>query len=189
MTPAAAVGIIAAAVGAVLPHLQADSPAGSADRLRPGRARSCRPQPGLVRLRSRHRPGAGARRQLAAGAAQAGKLHLAPGITGSLILFGLALLYAKQGEHPSAFSQILAPDHPGAGADRAGRLRLRRRHLLLSVPVHPDVDLWRDRAASCSRSGCSPLRPNTASPRPSSSSRRPARCCGGCCPASSCCRW
>ena len=45
---------------------------------------------------------------VAAGAAQAGKLHLAPGITGSLILFGLALLYAKQGGISSAFSQILA---------------------------------------------------------------------------------
>jgi PAS domain S-box-containing protein len=45
---------------------------------------------------------------LAAGAAEAGKLHMAPGITGSLIVFGLALLYAKQGNILSAFSQILA---------------------------------------------------------------------------------
>ena len=45
---------------------------------------------------------------IAAGAAQAGKLHMAPGVTGSLILFGLALLYAKQGSILSAFSQILA---------------------------------------------------------------------------------
>ena len=35
-------------------------------------------------------------------------LHISPGITGSLILFGLALLYAKQGSISSAFSQILA---------------------------------------------------------------------------------
>jgi PAS domain S-box-containing protein len=35
-------------------------------------------------------------------------LHMSPGITGSLILFGLALLYAKQGSISSAFSQILA---------------------------------------------------------------------------------
>jgi PAS domain S-box-containing protein len=34
--------------------------------------------------------------------------RLAPGITGSLILFGLALLYAKRGSVLSAFSQILA---------------------------------------------------------------------------------
>jgi membrane-bound metal-dependent hydrolase YbcI (DUF457 family) len=33
---------------------------------------------------------------------------MSPGITGSLILFGLALLYAKQGSISSAFSQILA---------------------------------------------------------------------------------
>src|ERR1700675_4288490 len=46
---------------------------------------------------------------LAADAASAGKpLRMAPGITGSLILFGLALLYAKQGRALSAFSQILA---------------------------------------------------------------------------------
>jgi PAS domain S-box-containing protein len=44
---------------------------------------------------------------LAASAAQAGDLHMAPGITGLLILFGLALLYAKQGGIPSVFSQIL----------------------------------------------------------------------------------
>jgi PAS domain S-box-containing protein len=46
---------------------------------------------------------------LAADAASAGKpLRMVPGITGSLILFGLALLYAKQGRALSAFSQILA---------------------------------------------------------------------------------
>ena len=46
---------------------------------------------------------------LAADAASAGKpLRMAPGITRSLILFGLALLYAKQGRALSAFSQILA---------------------------------------------------------------------------------
>jgi PAS domain S-box-containing protein len=45
---------------------------------------------------------------VAASAAQAGDLHLAPGITGMLILFGMALLYAKQGNISSAFSQILA---------------------------------------------------------------------------------
>jgi PAS domain S-box-containing protein len=46
---------------------------------------------------------------LAADAASAGKpLRMAPGITGSLILFGLALLYAKQGRALSAFSQVLA---------------------------------------------------------------------------------
>ncbi|MBC8021150.1 MAG: PAS domain S-box protein [Methyloceanibacter sp.] len=45
---------------------------------------------------------------VAAGAAQAEELHLAPGVTGLLIIFGLALLYAKQGGIPSAFSQILA---------------------------------------------------------------------------------
>ena len=126
---------------------------------------------------------------VAAGAAQAGKLHMAPGITGLLILFGLALLYAKQG----GISVGLQPDpgahHPGPGADRARRLRLWRRHLLLSVPLHPDVDLWRAMPASCSRSACSPPLPNTASPPPSSSNRRPARCCVGSCPASSCCRW
>jgi len=43
-----------------------------------------------------------------AGAAQAGELHTAPGMTGLLIIFGLALLYAKQGGIPSVFSQILA---------------------------------------------------------------------------------
>lgn len=46
---------------------------------------------------------------LAADATSAGKpLRMAPGITGSLILFGLAILYAKQGRVLSAFSQILA---------------------------------------------------------------------------------
>ena len=46
---------------------------------------------------------------LAADAAPVGeRLRMAPGITGSLILFGLALLYAKQGRALSAFSQILA---------------------------------------------------------------------------------
>jgi PAS domain S-box-containing protein len=45
---------------------------------------------------------------VAAGAAQSGEMHLAPGVTGLLILFGLALLYAKQGGIPSAFAQILA---------------------------------------------------------------------------------
>ena len=45
---------------------------------------------------------------VAASAVQAGKLNVAPGITGFLILFGLALLYAKQGGISSAFSQILA---------------------------------------------------------------------------------
>ena len=71
---------------------------------------------------------------------------MAPGITGSLILFGLALLYAKRGWAPSAFSQVLAHHHAGPGADRARRLRLWRRHLLLPVPVHLDVALWRDHA-------------------------------------------
>ncbi len=66
---------------------------------------------------------------VAAGAAQAGKLHMAPGVTGSLILFGLALLYAKQGEHPVGLQPDPGADHPGPGPDRAGRLRLRRRHL------------------------------------------------------------
>lgn len=47
--------------------------------------------------------------RLAAGVAQSGQqLHMAPGITGLLILFGLALLYAKQGGISSAFSQFLA---------------------------------------------------------------------------------
>jgi PAS domain S-box-containing protein len=45
---------------------------------------------------------------VAASAAQAGELRMAPGITGLLILFGMALLYAKQGSISSAFSQILA---------------------------------------------------------------------------------
>jgi PAS domain S-box-containing protein len=45
---------------------------------------------------------------LAAGAVQTGELRMAPGITGLLIVFGLALLYAKQGGISSAFSQILA---------------------------------------------------------------------------------
>jgi PAS domain S-box-containing protein len=45
---------------------------------------------------------------VAAGAAQSGDMHLAPGVTGLLILFGLALLYAKQGGISSAFAQILA---------------------------------------------------------------------------------
>jgi PAS domain S-box-containing protein len=45
---------------------------------------------------------------VAAGAAQAEEMHLAPGITGLLIMFGLALLYAKQGGISSAFSQIIA---------------------------------------------------------------------------------
>jgi PAS domain S-box-containing protein len=45
---------------------------------------------------------------MAAGAAQAEEMHLAPGITGLLIMFGLALLYAKQGGIPSAFSQVIA---------------------------------------------------------------------------------
>ena len=43
-----------------------------------------------------------------AGVGQAARLQVAPGITGLLILFGLALLYAKQGGISSAFSQILA---------------------------------------------------------------------------------
>jgi PAS domain S-box-containing protein len=42
------------------------------------------------------------------GTAQAENLHLAPGITGLLIIFGLALLYTKQGGIASAFGQILA---------------------------------------------------------------------------------
>src|SRR5918996_1784288 len=46
--------------------------------------------------------------RLAAGVAQSGQLHMAPGITGLLIMFGLALLYAKQGGISSAFSQIIA---------------------------------------------------------------------------------
>ena len=45
---------------------------------------------------------------VAAGAAQAEQMHLAPGITGLLIMFGLALLYAKQGGISSAFSQVIA---------------------------------------------------------------------------------
>jgi PAS domain S-box-containing protein len=45
---------------------------------------------------------------LAAGAARGGEVHMASGIVGLLIVFGLALLYAKQGGIPSAFSQILA---------------------------------------------------------------------------------
>jgi PAS domain S-box-containing protein len=45
---------------------------------------------------------------IAAGAAQAEEMHLAPGITGLLIMFGLALLYAKQGGISSAFSQVIA---------------------------------------------------------------------------------
>ena len=55
-----------------------------------------------------HRSGAHSRRSVAAGAAQAEEMHLAPGVTGLLILFGMALLYAKQGGISSAFSQILA---------------------------------------------------------------------------------
>jgi PAS domain S-box-containing protein len=47
-------------------------------------------------------------RTLAAGVTQAGELHMAPGVTALLILFGLALLYAKQGGIPSIFSQVLA---------------------------------------------------------------------------------
>lgn len=43
-----------------------------------------------------------------AGTAQAEDLRLAPGVTGLLIIYGLALLYAKQGGITSAFSQILA---------------------------------------------------------------------------------
>jgi PAS domain S-box-containing protein len=46
--------------------------------------------------------------RVAAGAAQSGEMHMATGVTGLLILFGLALLYAKQGGIYSAFSQILA---------------------------------------------------------------------------------
>ena len=42
------------------------------------------------------------------GAAQVENLRLAPGVTGLLIIFGLALLYAKQGGISSAFGQILA---------------------------------------------------------------------------------
>jgi PAS domain S-box-containing protein len=45
---------------------------------------------------------------LAAGAGHSSKVNVAPGITGLLILFGLALLYAKQGGISSAFSQIIA---------------------------------------------------------------------------------
>jgi len=45
---------------------------------------------------------------VAASAAQAGEMRMATGVTGLLILFGLALLYAKQGGISSAFSQILA---------------------------------------------------------------------------------
>ena len=36
------------------------------------------------------------------------QLRLAPGVTGMLVIFGLALLYAKQGGLSSAFSQVLA---------------------------------------------------------------------------------
>ena len=43
-----------------------------------------------------------------AGTARPEDLRLAPGVTGLLIIFGLALLYAKQGGITSAFSQILA---------------------------------------------------------------------------------
>ncbi|HET9337062.1 MAG TPA: hypothetical protein VFO12_11735, partial [Sphingomicrobium sp.] len=43
-----------------------------------------------------------------AGTAQTEDLRLAPGVTGLLIIFGLALLYAKQGGITSAFSQVLA---------------------------------------------------------------------------------
>ncbi len=43
-----------------------------------------------------------------AGTARPEELRLAPGVTGLLIIFGLALLYAKQGGITSAFSQILA---------------------------------------------------------------------------------
>ncbi len=42
------------------------------------------------------------------GTAQAEDLHLAPGVTGLLVIFGLALLYSKQGGVASAFGQILA---------------------------------------------------------------------------------
>jgi PAS domain S-box-containing protein len=45
---------------------------------------------------------------IAASAAQSGEMHIAPGVTGLLILLGLALLYAKQGGISSAFAQILA---------------------------------------------------------------------------------
>ncbi|MGH6833415.1 MAG: hypothetical protein ACRECM_10425, partial [Methyloceanibacter sp.] len=45
---------------------------------------------------------------MAAGAAQSGEMRMATGVTGLLILFGLALLYAKHGGISSAFSQILA---------------------------------------------------------------------------------
>lgn len=45
---------------------------------------------------------------LAAGAAKGAELQMASGIVGLLIVFGLALLYAKQGGIPSAFSQFLA---------------------------------------------------------------------------------
>ena len=81
---------------------------------------------------------------MAAGAAQSGEMHLAPGITGLLILFGLALLYAKQGGLPRPSARSGTHHRSGSGSDCARRLRLRRRHLLLSVPVHLDVGLWRD---------------------------------------------
>ncbi len=45
---------------------------------------------------------------LAGDGSQPPSLRMAPGIAGSLILFGLALLYAKQGRAASAFSQVLA---------------------------------------------------------------------------------
>ncbi len=126
---------------------------------------------------------------IAAGAAQAGKLHMAPGVTGSLILFGLALLYAKQGSILSAFSQILAL------IILAQVLIVLAGHAYgVATYDYPfpftQMSLYgASYAVSCLRSGCSPPRPNTASPPPSSSSRRPARCCAACCPASWCCRW
>ena len=116
-------------------------------------------------------------------------MHLAPGVTGLLIMFGLALLYAKQGGISSAFSQIIA-------------LIILAQVLIVlagyaygvATYYYPfpftDMSLYgalmrlpaRHRAAR----GVAGIRHRRRHRR---ASRRPARCCAGCCPASSSCRW
>mgnify|MGYP003693720819 CR=1 FL=1 len=66
--------------------------------------------------------------------------------------------------------------HAGAGADRAHRLRLWRRHRLLPVPLHLHVALRLAEHALAGHQAACRISRGRASPPPSSRSRRPARC-------------
>ena len=136
----------------VLPDLQADPPARPADWFCSDRAGSCRSQRGLVRIFARHRSGAGARRQrrrrrgASRQAAYGSRRHrlVDPVRAGAAI--------RQAGQHPVGVQPNPGADHPGSSPDRAGGLRLRRRDLRLSVPLHPDVALWREHGfPACAR--------------------------------------